>query len=56
MNTFDQENITAEQALHDSMDCLRMAEKILRDLGRAAVADLMRQQADKSLRVLGGRA
>lgn len=56
MNTFDVENITPAEALHDSMDCLRMAEKALRDLGRTAIADLMRQQADKTQRILGCRA
>lgn len=56
MDTFADQNITPEQALHDSMDCLRMAQKILADLGRTSVADLLQQQADKNLRILGGRA
>ena len=56
MDTFADQNITPEQALHDSMDCLRMAQKALRDQGLPAVADLMEQQADKNLRILGGRA
>lgn len=56
MDTFADQDITPEQALHDSMDCLRMAQKALRDKGLTAVADLMQQQADKNLRILGGRA
>lgn len=48
METFAEQEITVEQALHDSMDCLRSAQKILTDLGRHAVAEVLRQQAEKN--------
>jgi hypothetical protein len=56
MENFADENITTEQALHDSMDCLRMAATMLRLLNQNAVADMLRKQADKNLRILGGVA
>jgi hypothetical protein len=56
MDTFADQNITPEQALHDSMDCLRMAQKILGDLGHESVAALMKEQAEKNLRILTGTA
>ena len=55
MNTFALDDITPEEALHDSMDCLRLAAHMLRLMDQNAVADMLRIQADKNLRILRGR-
>lgn len=54
MNTFAEPDITPAEALHDSMDCRRMAATMLRLLGQEAVADMLRMQADKNMHILRG--